>query len=85
MKFLAVASFVFVIILGLFLSQDASAQQMHHFPIMGKCALGFVPLGEVCVLNDRCGPSTYPGKACAKDYPLTVAGIELKSDIEKSR
>lgn len=38
-----------------------------HIPYMGLCAPGFVPLGEICVLNDRCGPGAYPGKVCVID------------------
>ena len=37
---------------------------MHHMSYMGMCAHGFVPLDGLCVLNDRCGPGTYPGKMC---------------------
>ena len=88
MKFLAVASFVFVITLGLYLSQDASAQQVHHFPVMGKCALGFVPLGEVCVLNDRCGPSAYPGKVCVMDgkkQPYLLPKQQARAGIPASQ
>ena len=39
----------------------------HHFPYQNMCAPGFVPLGKICVLNDRCGPSVYPGKICVID------------------
>ena len=46
---------------------DSPTQQVLHFPIMKKCAPGFVPLGEICVLNDRCGPGVYPGKVCVMD------------------
>ncbi|MFB5631404.1 MAG: MBL fold metallo-hydrolase [Nitrosopumilaceae archaeon] len=38
-----------------------------HFPYNGMCAPGFVPLGEICVLNDRCGPGAYAGKVCVMD------------------
>jgi hypothetical protein len=38
-----------------------------HFPYKNTCAPGFVPLGEICVLNDRCGPGIYPGKVCFMD------------------
>lgn len=38
-----------------------------HFPYKDTCAPGFVPLGEICVLNDRCGPGAYPGKVCVMD------------------
>jgi len=33
-----------------------------HIPYKNTCAPGFVPLGEICVLNDRCGLGIYPGK-----------------------
>ena len=39
----------------------------HHLPHQGVCAPGFVALGEVCVLNDRCGPGVYSGKVCIVD------------------
>jgi len=39
----------------------------HHIPYQNLCAPGFVPLGKICVLNDRCGPSAYPGKICFID------------------
>ncbi|ABX12911.1 DUF4377 domain-containing protein [Nitrosopumilus maritimus] len=38
-----------------------------HIPYKGVCAPGFVSLGEICVLNDRCGPGIYPGKVCVMD------------------
>lgn len=38
-----------------------------HFPYKNTCAPGFVPLGKICVLNDRCGPGAYPGKICEMD------------------
>ncbi|KAF6245183.1 DUF4377 domain-containing protein [Nitrosopumilus sp. b2] len=38
-----------------------------HIPYKGLCAPGFVSLGEICVLNDRCGPGIYPGKVCVVD------------------
>lgn len=38
-----------------------------HIPYKNTCAPGFVPLGEICVLNDRCGPATYPGRICIMD------------------
>ncbi|WP_428323972.1 DUF4377 domain-containing protein [Nitrosopumilus sp.] len=38
-----------------------------HIPYNGVCAPGFVSLGEICVLNDRCGPGIYPGKVCVMD------------------
>ena len=33
-----------------------------HTPFNGICAPGFAPLGQICVLDDRCGPGAYPGK-----------------------
>lgn len=38
-----------------------------HFPYKGLCAPGFVALGQICVLDDRCGPGAYPGKVCEID------------------
>lgn len=38
-----------------------------HIPYNGICAPGFTSLGEICVLNDRCGPGAYPGKVCTMD------------------
>ncbi|MCV0431117.1 MAG: DUF4377 domain-containing protein [Nitrosopumilus sp.] len=38
-----------------------------HIPYQGNCAPGFVSLGKICVLNDRCGPGAYPGKVCVMD------------------
>ncbi|MGY5149848.1 MAG: DUF4377 domain-containing protein [Candidatus Nitrosopumilus sp. bin_68KS] len=38
-----------------------------HIPYNNMCAPGFVPLGEICVLDDRCGPGAYPGKICVID------------------
>ena len=38
-----------------------------HVPYNNICAPGFVSLGEICVLNDRCGPGIYPGKVCTMD------------------
>ena len=38
-----------------------------HFPYTDLCAPGFVALGEICVLNDRCGPGAYAGKICIMD------------------
>ena len=38
-----------------------------HFPYKNTCAPGFVPLGKICVLNDRCGVGIYPGKVCVMD------------------
>ena len=39
----------------------------HHMPFNGMCAPGFASLGDICVLNDRCGPGVYPGKLCMID------------------
>jgi glyoxylase-like metal-dependent hydrolase (beta-lactamase superfamily II) len=38
-----------------------------HVPYMNMCAPGFVSLGKICVLNDRCGPGAYAGKICIMD------------------
>ncbi|QLH02472.1 MBL fold metallo-hydrolase [Nitrosopumilus cobalaminigenes] len=38
-----------------------------HIPYNNICAPGYVSLGEICVLNDRCGPGIYPGKVCVMD------------------
>ncbi|MCV0392730.1 MAG: DUF4377 domain-containing protein [Nitrosopumilus sp.] len=38
-----------------------------HIPYNNLCAPGFISLGEICVLNDRCGPGIYPGKVCIMD------------------
>lgn len=38
-----------------------------HFPYNGICAPGFVPLDEICVLNDICGSGAYVGKVCVMD------------------
>lgn len=38
-----------------------------HVPYNNTCAPGFVPLGKICVLNDRCGAGAYPGKICIMD------------------
>jgi glyoxylase-like metal-dependent hydrolase (beta-lactamase superfamily II) len=39
----------------------------HHTPHNGMCAPGFASLGEICVLDDRCGPGVYAGKVCMMD------------------
>ena len=39
----------------------------HHTPHNGICAPGFASLGEICVLDDRCGPGAYAGKICMMD------------------
>jgi len=38
-----------------------------HIPYKDRRAPGFIPLGGICVLNDRCGPGTYPEKVCVID------------------
>ncbi len=38
-----------------------------HVPYKNLCAPGFVSLGKICVLNDRCGPGIYAGKICIMD------------------
>jgi len=54
------------------------------------CAPGYVPLGKICVLNDRCGPGAYPGKICIMDGKIqpylrpnqqVKAGIDAKSIV----
>ena len=49
------------------LKQSPKQTSQHHFPVNGICAPGFSSLGEICVLNDRCGPGIYPGKVCVMD------------------
>ncbi len=39
----------------------------HHLPFNGICAPGFASLGDICVLNDRCGQGVYAGKVCVMD------------------
>jgi hypothetical protein len=39
----------------------------HHMPYKGMCAPGFVSLGEICTLDDRCGPGAYAGRVCIMD------------------
>jgi glyoxylase-like metal-dependent hydrolase (beta-lactamase superfamily II) len=39
----------------------------HHLPFNGVCAPGFTALGDICVLNDRCGEGVYAGKVCIMD------------------
>ncbi|MFZ8923042.1 MAG: DUF4377 domain-containing protein [Nitrosopumilaceae archaeon] len=50
-------------------SQNDQGMKMnqHHIPVDGLCAPGFASLGDICVLNDRCGPGVYPGKICIMD------------------
>lgn len=38
-----------------------------HIPYKNTCAPGFVSLGKICVLDDRCGPGAYAGKVCVMD------------------
>ena len=38
-----------------------------HVPYNNICAPGYVSFGNICVLNDRCGPGIYPGKVCVMD------------------
>jgi len=61
-----------------------------HIPFRNLCAPGFVPLGEICVLNDRCGPGAYAGKICIMDnkaqpylrpHQQGMAGIKTSSVI----
>lgn len=61
-----------------------------QIPYQNMCAPGFVPLGKICVLNDRCGPGAYPGKICMMDgkvqsylrpYQQVKAGIDSKEII----
>ena len=46
---------------------ETTFSNSRHIPYKDTCAPGFVPLGEICVLNDRCGPGAYPGKVCVMD------------------
>lgn len=39
----------------------------HHMPYKGMCAPGFASLGEICTLDDRCGPGAYAGRICIMD------------------
>ena len=39
----------------------------HHMSHNGLCAPGFADLDGMCVLDDRCGPGSYPGKVCIMD------------------
>ena len=48
-------------------SMKNNEKSTHHIPYKGVCAPGFTSLGEICVLNDRCGPGAYPGKVCTMD------------------
>ena len=54
-------------------------------PYQNMCAPGYVPLGKICVLNDRCGPGAYPGKICIMDgkiQPYLRPNQQIKSGIE---
>ena len=58
-----------------------------HIPYKGMCAPGFVPLGDICVLNDRCGPGAYPGKVCVmdgKEQPYLRPSQQGNAGIEAS-
>ena len=44
-----------------------SSDSTRHIPHHGMCAPGFVSLGQICVLNDKCGPGAYSGKVCTMD------------------
>ncbi|MDH3204037.1 MAG: MBL fold metallo-hydrolase [Nitrosopumilus sp.] len=48
-------------------SMKHNEKSTRHLPYKGVCAPGFTSLGEICVLNDRCGPGAYPGKVCTMD------------------
>ncbi|MDH3203353.1 MAG: DUF4377 domain-containing protein [Nitrosopumilus sp.] len=48
-------------------SKNQIVKNTRHIPYEGLCAPGFVSLGQICVLNDRCGPGAYPGKVCEMD------------------
>jgi hypothetical protein len=47
--------------------ESKTADDLMHYPYKNLCAPGFVPLGDICVLDDRCGPGIYPGKICVMD------------------
>ena len=47
--------------------QTNSNENRHHTPHNGLCAPGFASLGDICVLNDRCGAGAYAGKVCVMD------------------
>ena len=49
------------------ISKNTISENTRHIPYDGLCAPGFVSLGQICVLNDRCGPGAYPGKVCVMD------------------
>ena len=48
-------------------SKNEEKMGLHHVPFNGICAPGFASLGDICVLNDRCGPGAYAGKVCVMD------------------
>ncbi len=48
-------------------SKNQVTKNTRHIPYDGLCAPGFTALGNICVLNDRCGPGAYPGKVCVMD------------------
>ena len=48
-------------------SMKHNEKSMHHMPHKGMCAPGFASLGNICVLDDRCGPGAYAGKVCTMD------------------
>ena len=69
---------------------ESMMMMQHHSPHNGICAPGFASLGEICVLDDRCGPGAYAGKICMmegkmKPYlkPLhqKYAGISVENII----
>ena len=35
-------------------------EKTRHVPCEVLCAPGFMPLGEICVFDDRCGSGAYP-------------------------
>ena len=49
------------------ISKNRVMENTRHIPHDGLCAPGFASLGDICVLNDRCGPGAYPGKVCIMD------------------
>lgn len=49
------------------ISKTQSVKNTRHIPYEGLCAPGFASLGQICVLDDRCGPGAYPGKVCVMD------------------
>ena len=46
---------------------ENNMMENHHTPHKGMCAPGFASLGQICVLDDRCGPGAYAGKVCIMD------------------